>query len=97
MQTDKHFKNTSPARVFKNVALAFALVLGLSACATMENSPDSYQRLQAVQAFSYDLNQSGWDRTAANPNRLPMSQPQTVQQAQPCTNPYACPMQYYGR
>ena len=97
MQTLKHFQNTRPARVIKNVGMAFALVLGLSACQTAQNSPESYQRLQAVQALSYGLQQSGWDRPAANPNRLPMSQPQPVQQAAPCVNPYSCPMQYYGR
>lgn len=97
MQTTKHFKNTSLANRLGKLALAFALVLGLPACATMETDAGYYQRLNAVQALHYGLQQNGWDKTAANPNRLPMSQPQTVQQAQPCSNPYACPMQYYGR
>jgi len=97
MQNPKRQQNPTPYGRATTLALALAAVMGLSACASMETDAGYYRRLNAVHALNQGLQQNGWDRTAANPNTLPMARPQPVQAPQPCTNPYTCPMQYYGR
>ena len=98
MQNIQNFKHTGLcSRAFKIMVLS-ATLMACSACAMLDQPSGSqpmsdYELQMRMNGLAQSLR--GFDTTGTS-NALPMRQPaaQPVQ-AQPCTNLYSCPAQYY--